>query len=247
MKSHAKILTLLFALTLALSACTPQTATAPSIDTPQPSPTATPLPPTATPLPPVLMVGGDVPCYAGPGADYEIMTTISIGMKMEVLSRDGTGEYWIVKSLAGDGQCWTESRYATIVGQAENIPILAADAIPTTALRPPQAPKKFDVSATCIVTSRGNNNPFHPSKEVEKAISIILTWSAVDSEQGYRIYKDGVLLVELEKGILEYKEVIPDERGRLPVQTVYSLEAYNSDGSSPRLDATIAIANACKI
>lgn len=248
MKSHKTAFNLLILLVLVLSACTPTAQAVPPTATPQPAPTSTETPaPTATPLPPVLMVGGDIPCYAGPGIDYEILSTISIGMKMEVLSKDSAGEYWIVKSPAGDGQCWVESRYATIVGQAEDIPVLAADAVPTRALLPPDMPKKFGASASCVVTSRGNNNPFLPAKEVERAIDITLTWSDVTSELGYRVYKDGVLLVELEKDTIKYKEVIPYEKGKLPVQAVYSLEAYNTDGASQRLDVTVTIASICKV
>jgi hypothetical protein len=193
------------------------------------------------------MVGGDIPCYAGPGPDYETLAVLSIGMKAEVLSKDGSGEYWIVQSPLGNGSCWTESRYATIIGQMEGIPVLAADAMPTLALRPPQAPKKFEAYTACVVTTRGNSNPFKQLKDVERSISITLTWLDVDSEQSYRIYKDDILLVELEKDTLEYKDIVPYEKGRLPVQAVYSLEAYNPDGVSQRLDVTVAIASICKV
>ena len=244
MKSYAKILTFLFALTLALSACTPQTASAPSTDTPQPSPTATSLPPTTTPLPPVLMVGGDVPCYAGPGTDYEIMTTISIGMKMEVLSRDGTGEYWGVESLAGDGQCWTESRYATIVGSSERIPVLAADAVPTLYVAIPETPNKFKIDLSCAPTG-SEPGAYGLNHRTGQAVLVLMGWLDSKNETGYRIYKDGLILIELNAGVLEYQDSITLEKGT-PKSFTYALTAFNEQGESKKVELQISTTNVCK-
>ena len=244
MKSHTQILITLLALALILSACTPQATAVPSTDTPHPVPTATPLPPTPTPLPPLLMVGGDIPCYAGPGPDYDTLATLVIGAKVEVLSQDGTGEYCIVQSPAGNGQCWTESRYATIVGSSEGIPVLAADAVPTRVIVIPEIPNKFKVDLSCTFTDRVPGK-YGLSQKTGWTVLVLLKWLDSKNETGYRIYKDGVLLIELKKGVLEYQDAIFLEKGT-PTSFRYAVTALNDQGESPKTELQISTLNVCK-
>lgn len=246
MKTHSIIISLLVFILL-VSACAPQaeTATLPPEPSPIPAPTETSTPmPTATPLPPVLMVGGDIPCYAGPGPDYETLVMLSIGMKAEVLSKDSTGAYWIVQSPLGNGSCWTESRYATIIGQVEGIPVLAANAVPTKTIATPLAPSKLVVDFSCIITEKvlGNYGLGHKSAQ---AIAVKLMWFDAKNETGYRIYKDGILLIELGPDVVEYQDLIPDEKG-VPTKFMYALEAYNEYGSTQKLEIEIHTDNVCK-
>jgi len=239
MKSHTQILITLLVLALTLSACTPQATAVPPTDTPQPAPTVIPLPPTATPLPPMLMVGGDVPCYAGPGPSYDTLATLVIGAKVEVLSKDSTGEYWIVQSPAGNGQCWTESRYATIIGSSEEIPVLAADAVPTQVLEPPDELKNLHSKVTCT-TIRATGSSNHGQASGKLSVTVTLNWPDVLTETGYRIYKDGLLLTELPANTLEYVDYFEISKGS-STNIIYKVEVFNQDGvsSSPEVDVLV--------
>ena len=244
MKSHAQISTILLVLLLTLSACAPQATAVPFTETPLPAPTATPLPPTATPLPPLLMVGGDVPCYAGPGPDYESLATLVIGMKVEVLSKDSTGEYWIVQSPAGNGQCWTESRYATILGPSDGIPVLAADAVPTLYVAIPGIPDKFKIELSCAPTG-SEPGAYWVNHKTGQAVLVSMGWLDSKNETGYRIYKDGLVLVELSAGVLEYQDSITLEKGT-PTSFTYSLTAFNEEGESQKVELQVSTTNVCK-
>ncbi|MBI5296102.1 MAG: hypothetical protein HY869_11560 [Chloroflexi bacterium] len=242
MKTHPMIISL-FVFVLLVSACAPQaeTATLPPEPSPIPTPTeiSTPTPmPTATPLQPVLMVGGDIPCYAGPGPDYGTLAMLSIGMKAEVLSKDSTGAYWIVQSPLGNGSCWTESRYATIIGQAEGVPVLAANAVPTKAINLPDTPRRFTATTTCVAIRDSRDSRGVRRVGDKQNFFVYLSWSNIKEESGYRLYRDNILLVELEMDTSQYTDNFIIEKNKA-MYVVYTLEAFNDNGASPTIQTTV--------
>jgi hypothetical protein len=242
MKTHSIIISLLV-FVLMVSACAPQaeTATLPPASRPTPAPTETSTPtpmPTATPLPPVLMVGGDIPCYAGPGPGYETLAVLSIGMKTEVLSKDSTGEYWIVQSPLGNGSCWTESRYATIIGQMEGIPVLAANAVPTETINLPDTPRRLTATTTCVAIRDNRDSRGTRRAGDTKKFFVYLNWSNIERETGFRLYRDGILLVELELNTLQFTDNFILEKNK-PMHVIYTLEAFNDNGASPTIHTAV--------
>jgi hypothetical protein len=192
------------------------------------------------------MVGGDIPCYAGPGPDYETLAVLSIGMKAEVLSKDGSGEYWIVQSPLGNGSCWTESRYATIIGQVEGIPVLATDAVPTKAINLPDTPRRFTATTTCVAIQDVRDSRGVPRAGDKQNFFVYLSWSNIKGEAGYRLYRDNILLVELEMDTSQYTDNFIIEKSK-PKYVIYTLEAFNDDGTAPTIQTTVtASVQLCK-
>jgi hypothetical protein len=240
MKPSQKTINTLFMLILFLSACAPKaepvippTATS----TLAPVATAT-LAPTPTALPPLLVVGGDIPCYAGPGPDFEKLALISIGMKSDLLSKDSNGEYWIIKAPDGSSQCWIESRYSTIIGQAEAIPTLSADAVPTKAPITPTAPKNLTASKYCtyinsILVDRN-------TRLKNRMLFVKLDWLEGKDETGYRLFKDGLLVKEVEMGNTGLTDQFTVRKGFVG-KFVYTLEAFNENGTSPTVEVEVVI------
>ncbi len=246
MKPSQKIITTLLMLTLFLSACAPRAESIPPTATPSPVPTATVTPaPTPTPIPPMLVVGGDIPCYAGPGSDYETLTAISIVMTVKVLSKDSNGDYWIVKTPDGSSQCWIESKYSTIIGQAEAIPTLSAEAVPTKIVVLPESPGNLTVSATCVAILDARSPWNSPKAGDKKTFYVKLMWADSKNETGYRIYKDGVLLAELEKNTIEYTDSFVADKS-INGKFVYTLEAINDAGVSPTIEVVFYPKAFCK-
>lgn len=218
-----------------LAACSP-----PGTELPELAPTASPTSP-PTPAPPVLMVGGDVPCYSGPGVDYAVTATIVIGNRAEVVGLDEGGEFWIIRPPAGDGQCWVERRYATLIGKVEDVPTLMPASLPTKPAATPAAPKGFYGSAICIF-SQGQE---HQDAAEANRIHVQLNWTDVTGEAGYQIYKDGALLAELQANMVRYDDWFVLSRS-IPGQYTYAIEAFNAHGSSARVEVRITIPTVCK-
>ncbi|MEW6713212.1 MAG: hypothetical protein AB1403_25555, partial [Candidatus Riflebacteria bacterium] len=78
-----------------------------------------------------------------------------------------------------------------------------------------------------------------------QVVAVKLTWFDAKNETGYRIYKDGILLVELGPNVVEYQDLIPDEKG-VPTKFMYALEAYNEYGPTQKLEIEIHTDNICK-
>lgn len=242
MKPSQKTIIILFMLILLLGACAPQAE--PVV---QPTPTSTLAPvatatlmPTPTPIPPMLVVGGDIPCYVGPGTDYEKLAIISIGMKSELLSKDSSGEYWIIKAPDGNSQCWIESKYSTIIGLTEAISTLSAEAVPTKAPMVPAAPKNLTASSYCTPINLPGIEWRKLAQKGNVFFYVNLNWLESKGETGYRFYKDGQLLKELEMGNTGYTDKFVLNQSFVG-KIVYTMEAFNENGASPTVEVVVTV------
>lgn len=217
----------------------PRAKSVPPTVTPSPVPMATDThAPTSTPVPPMLMVGGDIPCYAGPGPDYETVATISIVITVEVLSKDSKGDFWIVKTPDGNNQCWIESKYSTIIGQANTIPALAAEAVPTRTMILPVTPNNLTAAVSCNPIREYNGG--WPRATDKKTVFIKLHWINIEKETGVRLFKNGALLTEIQANISDYTDEFVLEKGS-PVKVLYTLEAFNEFGASPTIEVAVFV------
>ncbi len=95
--------------------------------TPTLTPTATPTASmTPTQVAQVYMTG-DTNCREGPSTHYGFVTLLKAGQTAEVVGKDKTGSYWVVKNPEGEGTCWIWGAYATASGplnliRAQNAP-----------------------------------------------------------------------------------------------------------------------------
>jgi hypothetical protein len=225
-----------------LSACSSLPGSVPPAATVVAAETFTPIPsPTSPPTTvPALMVGGDIPCYAGPGLDYGVTAILNIGVKAEVLGKDAGGEFWIIRIPAASEQCWIETRYSTILGTPEAIPTLVVEALPTKNAPRIAAPYSLAGKATCVIDQRMNKdattNNFH--------VLVTLTWPNVVGEKGYRIYKNGVLLAEAPSDAESYEDWFAPVHN-MPLYT-YAIEAYNDFGQSAQVATEVTVKKVCK-
>ncbi|MBG0786145.1 MAG: SH3 domain-containing protein [Anaerolineaceae bacterium] len=79
-----------------------------------------------TPVPPgvtSLTVSVDTNCRSGPGLGYQIVDGVFVGQTVEVLGKDASGAYYIVKSPQGY-TCWLWSHYATLNGDPNTLTVM---------------------------------------------------------------------------------------------------------------------------
>ena len=106
-----------------------------------PTPTATPLvvlSPTAvftsTSVSNVPQVSVSTPtnCRVGPGIAYERVGGLQVGEVAEVVGRNATGNYWIIRNPERPNQfCWLWGQYATVTGNTTALPVYTPPPTPT--------------------------------------------------------------------------------------------------------------------
>ncbi len=238
-----RTITAMLGCSLLFSACLPASnqPVATVIPTVTEPPTASPSPTIPASATPALMTGGDIPCYAGPGADYEVAAVLGIGVKAEVLAKDSGGEYWIIRIPGVSDRCWIETRYATILGTPETIPTLMVESLPTKIIPRVPAPSRLDARASCVPIA-GNRTV---GTKVEYRILIRLGWPPVKGESGFRLYKEGALVTELDADLNNYDYWLVPEPD-MPVSIKLSIEAFNEYGPSEPVETFIRVRGLCK-
>lgn len=110
---------------------------------PSETPTSTPLPgtatltiePSATLEPPKVEMGVTRPthCRAGPGQAYEIVGSLLVGMKVPVIGRDPTSQYWYIPNpYVFTDYCWVWGEYAEFDGNQLLLPVVTPPPTPTS-------------------------------------------------------------------------------------------------------------------
>jgi uncharacterized protein YgiM (DUF1202 family) len=70
------------------------------------TPTGTALPP-ATPQNPLVVK--DALCWQGPGAVYEVTSSVKTGTRVELLGRGSVGAWWIIRNPIYHDPCWVQT------------------------------------------------------------------------------------------------------------------------------------------
>ena len=205
-------------------------------DTPLPASTSTPeftptITLTPTPSVPTVTVSLNTNCRTGPGTQYDQIGALLIGQNAEVVGKYSASNYWIIKTPGGIGNCWLWGQYATVSGNTANLPEYPVPATPTPAL--PAAVKNLNATISCVPGAPFTNN-----------VTVNLTWSdAANNEDGYRIYREGSLLVALAANSTSHTDnttlpsiwPIADPQPNL----TYEVEAYNAAGASNRKNVNV--------
>lgn len=96
-------------------------------------------PPPAAAGTPEVSVSVDTHCRSGPGSNYKLLDTVSVGEKVEVIGVFPGSEYVVVRLPSG-GECWLWLRYADRTDFSEfNLPEATQPPMPT-ATPTPQPP-----------------------------------------------------------------------------------------------------------
>ncbi len=181
-----------------------------------------------------MTVSTNTNCRTGPGTQYDIVGALVIGQTAEVVGKNTATGYWIIKNPDGSGNCWLYPQYATISGNTANLTEYSIPATPTPSL--PAPVKNLNASISCVAE-------FTPVAFFNK-VKVVLSWTDVaNNEDGYRIYRDGALLIALAPDSTEYTDnttlaaiwIVGDPQPSL----TYAVEAYNGAGKSATKKVTV--------
>ena len=93
--------------------------------------TSTPTPTTA-PSVPMVSVSAATNCRTGPSTDYNLVSSLDVGLTAEVVGKYSGGNYWFIKTPNGAGNCWLWGQYATIIGNTDKLPEMFPPPAPPT-------------------------------------------------------------------------------------------------------------------
>ena len=83
---------------------------------PTEAPTSTPtdmLTSTPTSAVPLAQVSVPTNCRTGPGIIFDQVSILDVGRQVEVIARNASGTYWVVRNPGGEGTCWLWDQYVT--------------------------------------------------------------------------------------------------------------------------------------
>ena len=180
---------------------------------------------TLTPSVPMVSVSQDTNCRTGPAKIYDYVGALLIGETAEVVGKNTSEGYWIIKNPDSSGTCWLWGYYATVSGNTANLPEYDVPATPTPGI--PNPPKNLEVTKVCV--------PIVPG--VTYQLTAILQWQEqATNEDGYKVYRDGALIACLPAVTVTHSDLLAAAPGGLVF--TYGVESFNSTGASARKTIT---------
>lgn len=113
---------------------------------------------TVTPSVPTVSVSVNTNCRTGPGAQYDLIGSLTVGQTAEVVGKNTSTNYWIIKNPNSSGTCWLWGQYASVVGNTAGLQEYAIPPTPTPkATNTPTAtdPPPFAVTNVSFTNSGG--------------------------------------------------------------------------------------------
>ncbi len=114
----------------------PPTATLTPTITLTPTPTVT-----STPAGVWLTITQNTNCRLGPASFYRLITSLTTGQVVEATGKNPYNDYYyVVNPLDANSYCWVWSKYVTVAGNPEALPVYTAQPTPTPTFTPTLAP-----------------------------------------------------------------------------------------------------------
>jgi len=160
---------------------------------------------------PMASVGDVVNCRTGPGINYDRVAQILPEQPVRIIGFFPPN-YWIVSTINGD--CWLSGEFTTPSGDFTAVSTVPAP--PTKQGGMPKAPSFTTNGWTWFCNGTGQTD-------------VSLNWKDnASDEKGYRIYRNGELVIELPVDSTFFKESVlyPGGQGLL-----YKVEAFNEVGA----------------
>ena len=185
-------------------------STGPADEQPNPTPddpASDRLPPPPAEALPSFVFTQPANCRSGPNTVYPAVEIGQTGEQAEIQGiSDPPGWYYL---LLPDGytRCFVAGSNGDITGSVAGLPVIPAPPLPT----PPPAPVLNVSNQTCTAFQ----------------YIVRLSWKDVESETGYRVYRDGTLIATLGADTSTYDDISPTYSSHS-----YQVEAYNAHGAA---------------
>ena len=189
--------------------------------------TATPVTPSASPVPPpetpttqptLTISASSASCRGGPGTNFKEVAQFPAGTKLTMVGKDTADGYWIVLDPTSHDLCWIQAPDATASGSYVLLPEVTP---PASASNVPARPTITAYAFECVFAAGGGLQ-----------VKVDLSWAdKSNNETGYHIYRNDTQVADLPANATTYSETADIASGTV---YVYSVEAYNTVGASPR-------------
>jgi uncharacterized protein YraI len=159
---------------------------------------------------PMLTVREATNCRTGPGETYELVFTYLAGTQLEIAGRYDPGDFWLVKSTESPtGVCWMWGEYVDVTGNSATV----------SNVTPPPVPTGGPLEVLIVDQWEYSCN--------SDTLTFVLNWrDRATGETGYRIFRNGALLVELSTGSTTYTDTFNVSAGE---RVEYYLQAFGPD------------------
>ena len=147
-------------------------------------------------------------CRTGPGVDYERITQITPGFAVEIVGFYPPN-YWVVST--DKGLCWVAGEFVTPSGNYASVPTVTAPPTPTGDALQNVSLQKWDIFCN-FATNEAD---------------ITIRWIDLETESGYRVVRNDVVIAELTANTTEFIETINLVSGQ---SVGYYIIAYNNKG-----------------
>ena len=145
---------------------------------------------------PTLTVSIATNCRTGPGQAYSSIYGLPVDVSAEVVGKNTSTNYWIIKIPNGGGTCWLWGQYATVTGDTSGLQNVAIPPTPTplvtptftitpsftptkVVIQPPSAPSNLSQTHICSIGFTWNIYSFDGT----------ITWQDTsNNEDGFRVY-----------------------------------------------------------
>ena len=177
-----------------------------------PSATAAPATPTTKPT---LYINTDAAkCRSGPGNDFKEIASFKAGTTVDMIAKDTTDGYWLVKDPTTGDSCWVFVQDATPSGSFDLLPEITPQPV---AVSPPGKPSQGAWNYFCDNTS----------------LTTVLAWTPPQGTvNGYRVYREGTKIADLSATTTTYTEKVDFKYGS---SISYAVEAFNDAGAGQQL------------
>ena len=214
-------------------------------NTPDPASANVPLPASGAPT---VTVSVATNCRTGPGQSYSSVYGLPVDVAAEVIGKNTSTNYWIIKIPGSNNTCWLWGQYATVTGDTSGLPNVAIPPTPTftvtptftptkVVLQPPAAPSNLSQTHICTIGSTFPGNIY--------AFDGTITWQDnSNNEDGFRVYSFDNHIVgatdRLRGTVAANVTSFNFSTSSFGTSTTIKVEAFNNAGSSTRVSLFFA-------
>jgi len=186
----------------------------PSDETSTPTPTSTSEPQDST-------VITDYLCRVGPGAPYEVVSTVKAETVIEILGIGEMHGWLVINNPLYNVPCWMPADHVDVSPQIDpgSLQVFPVPPLPTSTPTtvPQQSPPAAPTNLTANTTTCSASD-----------YAVTIQWNdKANNESGYRVYRDGAVVATLGAGATSYVD-----RPSYSGPHTYKVEAYNGAGSA---------------
>jgi hypothetical protein len=229
-------------------------AASPTVTAPGDAPAQNPAPGlTTTPTNITVTVSAETNCRKGPNVNFASVYSLPVNQVAEVVGKNTSTNYWIIKIPGSGSTCWLWGKYATVSGNTDSLtefatPIPQSTATATKTSTPTSTVTTAPVlTAPAAVSNLSEQHSCTNSSPTQHNLTGTITWNDnSNNENGFNIYSSATFISGQQPDVL-ISSVGPNSTSYAfnivtlsGVSVVLRVESFNGTGTSTRIPINIA-------